>query len=115
MTGILASFLRQRGLPLAGAAIAAMIYFEKTTMFLLLMQDYGWFVVLGSIVVLYLDQQLALVLARWDHERSLASANAPERVQILEIEARKARERQQQLMEEKIKASQATKAGKKKT
>ncbi|KAF0697006.1 Aste57867_12280 [Aphanomyces stellatus] len=112
--GILATFLRERGLVLAGVGIGALYYMEWTGEAIAFMQDYGWFVVFGIGLLLYLDHQFALQLAHWDRRQSLNAANAPERVEILAIEARKVRERQQAAMEEQIKASQAAVALKKK-
>ncbi|ETV68257.1 hypothetical protein H257_15716 [Aphanomyces astaci] len=113
-SGILATFLRARGLPLLGLAAAAIYYYDKSSDVIAFMQVYGWFVVLGIVGLLYLDHQLAIQLTHWDRQQSLDAANDPNRVQILEVEARRARERQQAIMEEQIKAKQAEAALKKK-
>ncbi|RQM23351.1 hypothetical protein B5M09_009912 [Aphanomyces astaci] len=74
-SGILATFLRARGLPLLGLAAAAIYYYDKSSDVIAFMQVYGWFVVLGIVGLLYLDHQLAIQLTHWDRQQSLDAAN----------------------------------------
>ncbi|ETV92330.1 hypothetical protein, variant 1 [Aphanomyces invadans] len=113
-SGILAACLRTTGLPLMGVIAAAIYYYDMTKNVVAFMQVYGWFVVLGCVGLFYLDHLFAIELAKWDRQQSLNAANAPERVQILEVEARRARELQQAKLEAEIKAKQAQAALKKK-
>ncbi|KDO25529.1 hypothetical protein SPRG_20650 [Saprolegnia parasitica CBS 223.65] len=114
MAGLLASFLRARGVLVLGVAGAALFYLDMLDEALAFAQAYGWFLLLGAGVVLYADHHLGQLLVRWDVARSLQVANDPSRVDILRIEARKARERQQLELEAQSKAHKEAAAVKKK-
>ncbi|OQR86644.1 hypothetical protein ACHHYP_10310 [Achlya hypogyna] len=114
MAGPIGGFLRANGVVALGLIGASIFYLDKIDEVLEFVQTYGWFLVLLVGVVLYLDQLLGRQLVQWDIARSLQAANDPSRVDILRVEARKARERQQLELEAQSKAHQEASALKKK-
>ncbi|OQS05620.1 hypothetical protein THRCLA_02281 [Thraustotheca clavata] len=112
--GPIAELLKSRGLILLGLLALGLYLMDLVNEAIVFMQNYGWFVLFGAIFIYKIDDMLGELLFQWDIERSLQAANDPNRVDILRVEARKVRERQQHELEAQSKARKEAMATKKK-